>query len=434
MDSTVRLICFLSLLFFISPSIAKPSFQPRVLVLPVTKDSSSLQYLTVLNRRTPLVPVKLTVDLGGEFLWEDCEQGYLSSSYRPVRCHSAQCSLARSRACGNCFAGRKPGCNNNTCALHPYNPITHVTNAKGELAQDVVSIQSTDGSKPSRAVSLPFLFACAPTVLLKGLAGGAKGMAGLGRTRIAFPSQFVYAFNFPRKFAVCLSSSTVSSGVIFFGNGPYVLRPKIDVTKFLTYTPLINNPVSTAGSHYTGEPSAEYFIGVKSIKVNNKIVPINASLLSINKDGTGGTKISTTNPYTIMETSIYKAFTVAFIKETTNYLPRVASVAPFEACFRSMRDTRSVHVGLGVPMIALGLQSKSVYWGIFGVNSMVYVSSNIVCLGFVDGGNARTSIVIGAHQIEDNLLQFDLEKSRLGFSSLLTSRDTSCADFSFTPT
>ncbi|KAJ4846961.1 Glc7p regulatory subunit, partial [Turnera subulata] len=35
------------------------------------------------------------------------------------------------------------------------------------------------------------------------------------------------------------------------------------------------------------------------------------------------------------------------------------------------------------------------------------------CLGFVDGGvNARTTVVIGGHQMEDNLFQFDLESMR----------------------
>jgi len=111
---------------------------------------------------------------------------------------------------------------------------------------------------------------------------------------------------------------------------------------------------------------------------------------------------------------------------------RVASVAPFGACFSS-KNIGSTRVGPAVPQIDLVLQRKRVYWGIFGANSMVQVSNDVVCLGFVDGGsNPRTSIVIGGHQIEDNLLQFDLAKSRLGFSSSLLFRQTTCANFSFT--
>ncbi|ESR33068.1 hypothetical protein CICLE_v100071812mg, partial [Citrus x clementina] len=59
LSSKFLLFCFL--LLFISPSIAKTSFRPKALVLPVTKDGSTLQYLTQIKQRTPLVPVKLTL-------------------------------------------------------------------------------------------------------------------------------------------------------------------------------------------------------------------------------------------------------------------------------------------------------------------------------------------------------------------------------------
>ncbi|KAL3626099.1 GLC7-interacting protein 2 [Castilleja foliolosa] len=56
-----------------------------------------------------------------------------------------------------------------------------------------------------------------------------------------------------------------------------------------------------------------------------------------------------------------------------------------------------------------------------------------MCLGFLDGGlSPRTAIVIGGYQLEDNLLQFDLAASRLGFSATLLGRQTTCANFNFT--
>jgi hypothetical protein len=48
------------------------------------------------------------------------------------------------------------------------------------------------------------------------------------------------------------------------------------------------------------------------------------------------------------------------------------------------------------------------------------VNKNVACLGFVDGGKEpRTTFVIGGHQLEDNILEFDLVSSKLGFSSSL---------------
>uniref|UniRef100_M1D5Q3 Xyloglucan specific endoglucanase inhibitor n=1 Tax=Solanum tuberosum TaxID=4113 RepID=M1D5Q3_SOLTU len=124
---------------------------PTTLILPVTKDSSTLQYITVIGQRTPLIPVKFTVHLGGASLLVDCESGYNSSTYKPVLCKSKQCSFAKaeSNACGNfCLSKPHPGCNNNTCHTLDGNPIID-TYTGAELAEDVFAI----GSKPVVLVS-----------------------------------------------------------------------------------------------------------------------------------------------------------------------------------------------------------------------------------------------------------------------------------------
>ncbi|CAO2821886.1 unnamed protein product [Amaranthus hypochondriacus] len=416
-----------SLLFILTS--ASTSFRPKALVIRVSKDPSTLQYTTTLTQRAPPLTVPLTIHLGAQFLWVDCDKNYVSSTYRPARCNSAQCSLANSKGCGTCNAPARPGCNNNTCGLFPENPFIS-TSTIGELASDTIRVSSTDGSTPGQIVTIPnFIFNCAPTFLLKGLAKGVQGIAGFGRSKISVPSQFSSAFSFVRKFAICLSSS--SNGVAFFGNGPYNLLPGTDASSVLSYTPLLINPVSTAGSSSAGEKSSEYFISVKSIKINEKGVPINKSLLSINKQGFGGTKISTVNPYTVLESSIYKAVTEVFMNELGN-VSKVKPVAPFKMCY-NWRSFRSTRVGFGVPTIDLVLQNEEVYWRMFGANSMVQVNDDVICLGFVDGGvNPRTTIVIGGYQLEDNLLEFDLARSRLGFSSTLLFLRTTCANFNFT--
>ncbi|CAI0466334.1 unnamed protein product [Linum tenue] len=441
-------------LIAVSEAEAQPSFRPKALILPVTKDPSTLQYLTQINQRTPLVPVKLALDLGGQYLWVDCEQGYVSSSYKPAPCGSAQCSLANSKSCTiACLPSPRPGCNNNTCGLMPENTVVTRTSPSGQFGQDVVSIQSTDGSNPGKIVKVPnFLFTCGATFLLDGLAKGVKGMAGLGRNKISMPSRFSAAFSFHRKFAfsnvaknfaLCLSSSPNNNGVLIFGDVSYKFFPNIYSSDSFTFTPLILNPVSTSSIHRDGEPSADYFIGVKSIKIDDKAIPLNKTLLSINKQGYGGTKISTTYfPYTAMHTSIYDSLIKEFTKRMQSQgVKRVESVAPFEACFNST-GIFGTRVGPSVPVISLALKDSKVDWNMFGSNSMVEVKKGVMCLGFVDGGwrfvdggvNPRTAIVIGGHQVEDNLLQFDLAASRLGFSSSLLSRQTTCSNFNFTST
>jgi len=432
MASFISHLLFLSLLLFLTypDATSAASFRPKALLLQVSKDSSTLQYTTTLNQRTPLVPVPVTLDLGAQFLWVDCDRAYVSSTYRPARCNSAQCSLANSKSCGTCNAPPRPGCNNNTCGLFPENPFTN-TATGGELASDVVQIRSTDGSNPGPPVTVRnFLFVCGPTSLLQGLAQGIQGIAGLGRTKISLPAQFSSAFSFPRKFAICLPSNPRGNGVVFFGDGPYKFLLNTDASTGLTYTRLLTNPVSTAATSFAGEPSAEYFIGVKSIKIRDTVVPLNTTLLTIDSSGDGGTKISTVQPYTVLETSIFKALTETFINVIKD-VPRVKAVAPFKVCYNPSSFS-STRVGLGVPQIDLVVDGGAA-WTIFGANSMVEVADNVVCLGFVDGGaNPRTAIVIGGYQLEDNLLQFDLARSRVGFSSSLLFRQTTCSNFNFT--
>ncbi|GAB4835849.1 hypothetical protein Ancab_000765 [Ancistrocladus abbreviatus] len=307
------------------------------------------------------------------------------------------------------------------CKLMIRNAFTKMASV-GNLSEDTISLQSTNGLNPRSTVSTQFLFVSAPENLSQGLASHARGVAGLGQSMLALPTQLSAAFNFSRKFAVCLPPSTYSNGVIFFGDGPYAMLPGIDISKILIYTPLV---VPSTKDHY--------FIHVKSIEVNGNRVPLDSSLLHINGRGKGGTMISTTEPYSILESSIYKSFASVFIKEAKAMnISLVARVAPFEVCF-STKPRDEFPYRPAMPTIDLVLQTKEVFWRIFETNSMVPVSEDVTCLGFLDGGsNPKASIVIGGHLLEDNLLQFDLESSRLGFTSTLLLRGTSCTSFNFT--
>lgn len=71
----------------------------------------------------------------------------------------------------------------------------------GDLGSDVVSLPSTDGSNPGRMVRVrQLLFVCGYDLFLERLPTGVQGLAGLGRTKIGFPSQLSSAFSIPRKF------------------------------------------------------------------------------------------------------------------------------------------------------------------------------------------------------------------------------------------
>ncbi|TKY54044.1 Basic 7S globulin [Spatholobus suberectus] len=415
------------LLSLVSLSVAlKPLPKPRAFILPIEKDPATLQYSTSIDMGTP----------PGQ-CGNDCN----SSTYHPVRCGTKKCKLAKGTDCITCTNHPlKTGCTNNTCGVEPFNPFGQFF-VSGDVGEDILSsVLSTNGARAPSTLHVPrFISSCVypdkfgVQGFLQGLAEGKKGVLGLARTAISLPTQLASKYNLERKFALCLPSTSKYNkfGDLFVGGGPYYLPPH-DASKFLFYTPLVVNPHST-GPIFDDDPSTEYIIDVKSIKVDGKIVNLNTSLLSIDKQGNGGTKLSTVIPFTKLHTLIYRPLVNDFVKKAAvTKIKRVPSVAPFGACFDSRTVGKSA-TGPDVPTIDLVLKG-GVQWRIYGANSMVKVAKNVLCLGFVDGGlepgsPIATSIVLGGHQMEDNLLEFDLVSSKLGFSSSLLLYNASCSHF-----
>uniref|UniRef100_A0A2C9VBE3 Peptidase A1 domain-containing protein n=2 Tax=Manihot esculenta TaxID=3983 RepID=A0A2C9VBE3_MANES len=409
-------VVFASELHESEPFRVRPSIRPsQKLVLPVRKDGATNLHVATVLKRTPQVPLKLLVDLNGRFLSVECDEEYQSSTYFAPRCHSTQCSRAHSHTCYSCSSSSvRPGCHNNTCALTTVNPVSQETDI-GELAQDALSIRTIrdksaiDPSAPGPTVTVPqFLFVCARR-LLNLVPKYVQGVAGLGHTSIALPTQLASHFGFRPNFVLCLANSLRSPGFVVFGEDPYTLAPNY-VSPRLHYAPL---SVGRQG---------EYYIQVRSIRVNNKNVPLKTN---INR-----AKISTTTPFTVLEHSIFEAFTQSFSQQLSQ-AGRAQPVGPFRVCFDSRRIPNTI-AGPGVPRVDFVVGDQSVAWTLFGANTMAVVHPLVYCLAFIDGGtNPADPIVIGAHQLEENLVHFDLHQSRVGFSSSLLNQRTNCSATSY---
>ncbi|KAK4416648.1 putative aspartic proteinase GIP2 [Sesamum alatum] len=422
---------FLFSLLLLSPfSNSQSPPKPQAFIFPIKKDVSTNQYYTTIQIGSSPTTFNVVIDLGGKFLWfNSLDYFNAASSYRPILCGTPQCRIAEGVGCVFCFLSPPvPGCTNNTCSDYALNPFTGTQGYNG-LGQDVLRVYSTRGDQ-YRVNDFPFQFS--DPVLRQGLASPTAGLIGLGRTRISLQAQLASAFKIRQKFALCLPSSG-NDGNMIVGQGAYS-SPFPEIAKSLLSTPLIRNPVSTFGNEQIGNLTVEYFIDVKSIRVGEKTLSFNKTLLSINKNtGAGGTSIRTVRPYTGLHRSILNALITEFVEAAASKnITRVVSVAPFEACFDS-KTVGSSKTGPDVPTIDLVLQSKSLYWRFYGSNSMVRVSSDVICLAFVDGGSnltgPTTSVVVGGHQLENHLLEFDVSASRLRFSSSLLLHGTSCSQF-----
>lgn len=355
--------------------------QSNTIVLPVFKDPSTSQYVTQIHHGSPIQPVNLVVDLGGPLIWLDCGSRHVSpsgGSLIRLPSQSIQCSKA--------VHDRR----SKTCEVFPENGVTGLV-ARADLVEDTVAVGSVDGTEAGAISAVDrFLFACAPSFLLQGLAGGARGMLGLGRSRLSLPSQLAASVGHHRKFFICLSPS---NGVVSTHNSPQDSIFGREISKSLIYTPLLDNK------------NGDYLITIKSIKINTNPLSVNGPLTA---------RLSTVDPYTTLQTSIYNTFTKAFTKAAESMkIKRVAPVSRFEFCFDGSAS------GSDAPVIDFVLQSELVKWKIFGRNSLVRVSEEVVCLGFMDGGSDQVDpIVIGGFQLEENLMEFDFGTNMLGFTSL----------------
>ncbi|XP_058740569.1 gamma conglutin 1-like [Vicia villosa] len=399
---------FWSFLLVSSKSLSHPP-KPNLLVLPVQQDPSTGLHWTNIHKRTPITHVPVLIDLNGKHVWINCEQHYSSSTYQAPFCHSTQCSRANAHTCQN-----------NTCVLISANPITQQT-AAGKLAQDVLGIYATSGSKPGPMVTVPqFLFSCAPSFLAqKGLPNNVQGVAGLGHSPISLPNQLFSNFGLQHQFSTCLTRNPNSNGAILFGDAPNNYNKNPNIFKHLVYTPL------------TITQQGEYRIQVTSIRVNHhNEIPVSGSISSNYQEGViGETLISTTIPYTTLHHIVYQAL-IQIVGEQIPKQAQVNPVAPFGLCY----DPKKILLPLLVEFV---LDKHDVAWAIDFENLWAVQPNGVYCLGFVNGGlKPKAVISIGSHQLEENVLVFDLVKSRLGFNNFLRffeKKGIHCSDlFDFT--
>lgn len=282
---------------------------------------------------------------------------------------------------------------------------------------------TTDGIRPVSQVSVKAVAACATRKLLAKLPRGSTGVAGLAGSDLALPAQVASSQKVPKKFLLCLSRGGVyGDGVAIFGGGPLQLtaQPGNDYTQQLEYTPLLakkDNPM--------------YYVSVKSIALENTPVPLPYSALA-----TGGVVLCTRVPYTLLRPDVYRPFVAAFRKAMAAQKAKAVrrAVAPFELCYdaRKLANTLS---GYLVPSVTLALDGGK-KWTMTGTHSMVDVKRGTACLAFVEmkgvkaGDGNAPAVILGGFQLENFVLQFDLEKKRLGFLRLPFFAN--CGQFNFT--
>uniref|UniRef100_A0ACD5XK64 Uncharacterized protein n=1 Tax=Avena sativa TaxID=4498 RepID=A0ACD5XK64_AVESA len=411
-----------SLVLLLSCTVAT-SDRKAPLISRLVKDTATSLYTTTGADKPPLV-----VDLAGSLVWSTCQ-----STHSTIPCESATCATAKQQSPPRCryvdggrfWENRNPGSPWCACTAHPLNPVTGECST-GDVTSLAMSISNTTEQPPEE--SLAIVGACAPGRLLRSLPARATGVAGFARGPLSLPSQLEAQRGFGNRFALCLPVfSTFGDTPVYLSIPPDPRPGRIDfTTSGVAHTPLLTSPANAGG----------YYIPVKGISVSwhgaDATAQLPAGALDLDvRTGRGGVVLSTVTPYATMRPDVFRAFARAFDDAITRgkipmtTVERVPATKPFELCYRGGFPRVKVPWSWDVPRIILELGDGATRnWTVDNNNYVVEVDGAL-CVGIlpVDG---RPAMVIGGKQLENNLLVFDLEKQRLGFSGLLDRALTSC--------
>ncbi|TVU14300.1 hypothetical protein EJB05_37761, partial [Eragrostis curvula] len=425
LPSSSSLAIVLSLLLLLScPGTIAADGQPpsKPIVTPITKDPFTNLYTIPVKNGAPLV-----LDLAGSLVWSTCQQGH-----RTIPCKSSLCKVANRNHPASCAWSKIGGYPGNAdprcaCSAYPYNPASGQCGI-GDLTVEPLAANATDGKHPLFPVSFNVIGSCAPDGLLESLPSGAAGVAGLSRLPLSLPSQVASKLKVAKQFALCLTSDG-NTGAAIFGGGPFVLETGMPGPADFSQgqdsqLPLVKNPKNGA-----------YYFRVHGVAVNQEQVPIAPGALDLDaRSGKGGVVFSTTTQYTTLRSDIFNAVVTAFEKATSVFT-RVKPPPPHNVCFETSAFTGTAF-GPGFANIDLMLDNGR-NWTLLAASTLVSVGTERYCFAFQNMGSPASeaidapAIIFGTHQMEDNVVQFDLEKNTFGFSGLLRGARTHCGNFNF---
>jgi hypothetical protein len=293
-----------------------------------------------------------------------------SSTYRPVRCGSPQCSQVPSPSC--------PGGPGASCA---FNLSYAASTFQALLGQDALALADND-------VVAAYTFGCLHVVT--GNSVPPQGLVGFGRGPLSFISQTKDVYG--SVFSYCLPSykSSNFSGTLRLGPAGQPKRIKT--------TPLLSNP---------HRPSL-YYVNMVGIRVGGKPVPVPASALAFDPASGRGTIVDAGTMFTRLSAPVYAAVRDAFRRRVR--APVAGPLGGFDTCY---------NVTVSVPTVTF------VFDGLVSVtlpeeNVVIRSSSGgIACLAMAagppDGVDAALNVLASMQQQNHRVL-FDVANGRVGFS------------------
>ncbi|KAL5998935.1 Aspartyl protease protein 2 [Asimina triloba] len=228
----------------------------------------------------------------------------------------------------------------------------------------------------------------------EGLFVGAAGLLGLGKGRLAFPSQTGRRFG--RKFSYCLVDRTSSTGAkassMIFGESA--------VPRAAIFTPMLVNP----------KLDTFYYVGMTGISVGGARVPgITESSFRLDAAGNGGVIVDSGTSVTRLVRPAYEALRDAF-RAGTKGLKTAAGFSLFDTCY----DLSGLNE-VKVPTVVMHFGGPGADLSLPAANYLIPVNSDgTFCFAFA--GTTSGMSIIGNIQQQGFRVVFDAAASRVGFA------------------
>ncbi|KAF5745298.1 aspartic proteinase nepenthesin-1 [Tripterygium wilfordii] len=377
----------------------------RALKSPIVSGapSGAGQYFVSLRLGSPPQTLLLVVDTGSDLIWVQCSacrncsnrvpgSAFLarhSSTFSPTHCFDSACQLVSHPEHTSC----------NHTRLHSPCRYEYLY-ADGSLTSGFFSRETAtlNTSSKREARHKDLAFGCGFRVSGPSVTGsrfnGAHGVLGLGRGPISFPSQLGRRFG--HKFSYCLMDYTLSpppTSYLMIGDA------QNEVISNMNFTPLLKNPLSPTF----------YYIGIRSVFVNNVKLRIDSSVWSLDESGNGGTVIDSGTTLTFLAAPAYRLILKAFDRRVK--LPRVAVPAPgFDLCINVSSESKP-----RLPRMSFKLLGDSVF-SPPPRNYFIDTSDGVKCLAIQPVDSVTGFSVIGNVMQQGYLFEFDMKSSRLGFT------------------
>ncbi|KAJ0044945.1 hypothetical protein Pint_06343 [Pistacia integerrima] len=336
---------------------------------------------------SPPQNVTMVLDTGSELSWLHCNKSQnfnsffnplASSSYSTIPCSSSVCTTRTRDLPIPASCDSKKLC-------HVSVSYADLTSIEGKLATETMSM----GSLTQRG----FIFGCMDSGISTSSDEDSRttGLMGMNLGSLSFVTQM----GFP-KFSYCISGFD-SSGVLIFGD------VKLSWLKPLNYTPMVK--MSKPLPYFD---RVAYSVQLEGIKVGSKLLNLPKSYFVPDHTGAGQTMVDSGTQFTFLMGPVYSALRNEFLQQTKGILrvlddPNFVFQGAMDLCYLVESTRRNLPELPVVSLLFTGAQIS-----VSGPRLLYRVP------GMVKGG--IEAFVIGHHHQQNVWMEFDLAKSRVGFT------------------